>query len=306
MVIEMISPDILFLQKNFYEPLYNKLSENRELKENSILLSLLIRTSNTRYDYLKKFSYQASPSEKDIIDILISKQYVRLTDEHNKYQITAYGVWEIEKEVIRFDKLLEIFDIKYFNVFSQNKPLADKEKIALFAMISVRTFSEKCPLNRDNGDAALEYWKEIVDKSYNFLKSKNIVKDVNLYKKDHIEHPVVYLFRRLNELTKKTRNLFKTTPNMAYLDLYNNDSKYFDKEGLTYLFWKVFEERLDQDIQKDIFEFCDNMVKDYKAVIFNDIEFESHIFSKIEYDEILKDSLFRANLNKNAYKLSEK
>ena len=55
----MITPDVTFLQKNFYEPLYQKLSENKELKENSIILSLLIRTSNTRYDYLTKFSYQA-------------------------------------------------------------------------------------------------------------------------------------------------------------------------------------------------------------------------------------------------------
>lgn len=301
----MITPDVTFLQKNFYEPLYQKLSENKELKENSIILSLLIRTSNTRYDYLKKFSYQASRSEKDMIDILISKQYIRITDEHNKYQITAYGVWEIEKDVVRFEKLLEIFDTKYFNVFTQNKPLNDKEKIALFAMISVRTFSEKCPLNRENGETVLEYWKEIIDESYNFLKSKKIVQEVDLYKKDHIEHPVVYLFRRLNELTKKTRNLFKTYSNVAYLDLYNNETQSFDEDGLSYLFWKVFENELDLTNQKDIFNYCDKIVKEYKAVIFNDSEFDSHVFSKIDYDEKIRDCLFKANINKHTYKLAE-
>lgn len=301
----MSSPDVFFLKKNFYDPLYTKLADNRELKENSIILSLLIRTSNTRYDYLKKFSYKATSSEKDIIDILISKQYIRFTDEHNKYQITAYGVWEIEKDVVRFEKLLEIFDNKYFNVFSINKPLTDKEKIALFAMVSVRTFSEICPLNRENGEHALEYWKEIVDKSYHFLKTNGIVKDVDLYKKDHIEHPVVYLFRRLNELTKKTRNIFKSYSNVAYLDLYNPETDVFDSDGLSYLFWKIFGNNLDITNQQTIFEFCDNIVKEYKAVIFNDKEFEAHIFSRIDYDTIIRDSLFKANLNKNSYELSE-
>lgn len=302
----MVSPDIFFLQKNFYDPLYAKLSENKELNENSIILSLFTRTSNTRYDYLKKFSYEANQSDRDIIDILLSKQFIRFTDEHNKYQITAYGVWEIEKDIVRFEKLLEIFDNKYFNVFSKNKPLNDKEKIGLFALISVRSFSEKCPLNRENGETAMGYWKEIVDKSYHFLKSEGIVKDVDLYKKDHIEPPVVYLFRRLNELTKRTRNIFKNSSNnQAYLNLYNHETQYFDGDGLCYLFWKIFGNNLDIQKQKKISEFCNKMVKEYKAVIFNDIEFESHIFSKIDYDEILKDCLFKADINKSTYKLSE-
>jgi hypothetical protein len=302
----MYSPDLEFLKSQFYEPLFNKLDENKEIVENSIILSLLSRSSNTRYDYLKQSSVLVNSIDQDVIDILINKKFIRITDEHNRYQITAYGVWEIEKDRVRFERLLEIFDSKYFDVFTKNKPLSSKEKVALLGLIAARTFSERAPLNRDNGKYVLENWKQIIEKSEIFLLEQGIIsKKIELNKNEHVEPAVSYLFRRLNDLTKKTRNLYKSSNNNAYLDLYNYEGQEFNIDGLSYLFWKIFENKLNPDLEDKIFYFCDRIVKDYKPVIFNPEEFKSHIFSKIEYDDIFKDALFKAELNIRNYELRE-
>jgi len=301
----MSAPDIEYLKIHFYYPLYAKLTENNNT-HNSILLSILSKTSNWRYDYFKQLSQSGESEDQDIIDILIRKKLIRATDEHNRYQITAFGVWEIESEFVRIDQIVNVFDEKYFDVFSKNRRLNPKEKVALLSLIAARTFSEKCPLNRENGASVLEYWLEIFEKSESFLLAHSIIsKRVDLNNKKHQEGAVAYLIRRLNDLTKKTHNIYKSLNNVAYLDLYDCDEGKFDTDGLSYLYWKVFERELDSTFQQEIFDFCTSIIREYKPVIFNASEHAAHGFSKLEYDDIIKEALFRADINKNSFEIRE-
>jgi hypothetical protein len=302
----MQTSDIEYLKTHFYNPLFARLDEDNAIVHNSIIISLLPKTSNWRYNYLKEASRSAPIEDQDIIDILIGKKFIRVTDEHNRYQITASGVWEIENDQVGIDQLFSNIDELYFDVFSKNRPLTAKEKVALLSFIAARTFSEACPLDRRNGPAFLDNWIEIFRKSESFLLSKGIIKEpADLFDNRDAENAVAYLIRRLNNLTKKTRNIYKSRSSIAYLDLYDYEHEELQADGLAYLFWKIFGNELDADLQSDIFDFCSSINQEYKSVIFNPDQFDAHIFSRIEYDYIFQDALFKADVNKKSYEMRE-
>ena len=302
----MSTADVEYLKIHFYDPLVAKLKGNNDLKEKSIIISLFLKRSNSRYDYLKELSQSGESENQDIIDILIKRKFLRVTDEHNRYQITAYGVWAIESEFIRIDELVKVFDDKYFDVFSKNRPLKPQERVVLLSLIAARTFSERCPLNKDNGDKVLDRWLEIFKKSEIFLLDNAIIsKKAGLDDKQHVEKAVSYIISHTNDLTKKTRNIYKSSPNVAYLDLYDYERAELDVDKLSYLFWKVFERELETDFQRKIFAFCASINSEYKPVLFNASEHTAHIFSKLEYDDILTEALFRADINRKSFEIRE-
>ncbi len=279
----------------FYQKLYNNIEKNKKkVNENSIIITFLDLKSNVRYQLLNESSISSHKIPQKILIDLQNKKLIRSTDTLNSYTITAKGIWEVESKnsIINETILLDYLDQKLFNVYNiSDKPLTDKQKVILFSMIAARTFSEKSSIDLKKEETVMDTWKEIVDKSYEKLKSLNLISKLDqkdLYGKVGTEHPVSNLYRHTDELPKKTRGLFKALGNQKYfLDLFQNSE--ISKENLDFLFKQIFENKVlsSADIY-EIDKFCRDIASTKNIYIFDPRE---HLFSKPEYDEIIRDLL---------------
>lgn len=163
--------------------------------------------------------------------------------------------------------------------------LSDKEKIIIFSMLAVRTFSRKSPVDLYKDEIVRNEWKDIIEKSYEKLKEFNLIKldRHDLYDGSRID-PIGNLFRaNTMMLHKKTRGLFRRSGDTIYfLDIFR-ESKILG-DDINYLLKLIGEEILN-DLE-EIYSFCLNISNDKSIFIFNPKE---HIFSKPEFDDIMKD-----------------
>ncbi len=285
-----------FLEK-FYQKLYDNLEKMNKLKENSIIISFLYIKSNDQYRLLNESSIFSYKIPKEIINNLQDRKLIRNTDTLNNYVITAKGIWDIEnkKNILNEIKLINYIDNKFFNVYKlSEKPLTDKQKVILFSMLAARTFSEKSSIDLKKDESIMNTWKEIVDKSYEKLTSLGIIseldKDDLFGKKENKrnEKPVSHLYRHTDELPKKTRGLFKAIGKQKYFLDISKDSE-ISKESLGFLFKQIFESKvLSLTEINEIDTFCQEIAFTKNIYVFDPRE---HIFSKPEYDEIIRETL---------------
>ncbi len=281
--------------KKFYQKLYDNLEKNKKkMKENSVIISFLDLKSNDRYRLLSESSIFSYKIPKEILSELQNKKLIRNTDTLNSYTITAKGIWDIENKNNFISELilLDYLDQKFFNVYNvSEKPLTDKQKVIIFSMLAARTFSEKSSVDLKKDETVMNTWKEIVDKSYEKLKSLNLISELDqkdLYGKSGNEHPVSNLYRHTDELPKKTRGLFKALGNQKYfLDLLQNNE--ISKETLSFLFKQIFNNKvLSTSEINEIDSFCREIAFTKNIYLFDP---RDHIFSKPEYDEIIRETL---------------
>lgn len=285
-----------FLEK-FYQKLYDNLEKLNKLKENSIIISFLYIKSNDQYRLLNESSIFSYKIPKEIINNLQERKLIRNTDTLNNYVITAKGIWDIEnkKNILNEIKLINYIDNKFFNVYKlSEKPLTDKQKVILFSMLAARTFSEKSSIDLKKDESVMNTWKEIVDKSYETLTSLHIIseldKDDLFGKKENKgnEKPVSHLYRHTDELPKKTRGLFKAIGKQKYFLDVSKDSE-ISKDSLGFLFKQIFESKvLSLTEINEIDTFCQEIAFTKNIYVFDPRE---HIFSKPEYDEIIRETL---------------
>jgi hypothetical protein len=207
--------------------------------------------------------------------------------------ITAKGVWEIESslERIDIDKLLAAIDDYKFDI-KWGGALSGKEKVVLFSLIAMRAFSEKTPLNRDNGDKAKENIYCILKNSTEFLGNNVKSFRYNLPQKTR-ESTVDAVFARLQSLPENTRGIYKLSDNKSWLDIYLPETNDIDEEKLSYILWKVFGDNLDFDQQNKIDSFCNRILYEYKNSIYNSDERQNFVFSDITYQNIISNALFK-------------
>lgn len=126
--------DVEYYLKRFYDKLYEDLLFDKKLKKDSVFLSFLDFKSNIRYRALESSAISGKKIPEVILSDLKRSNFIRPSDEINKYAITAKGVWEIEKNKNKVTEALivDYLDKKFFDVYLGNKALSDKEKVILF------------------------------------------------------------------------------------------------------------------------------------------------------------------------------
>lgn len=286
--------DSEYYLKRFYDKLYDNLLFENKLKKDSILLSFFDVKSNVRYRALEFAAISNENIPELILSNLLKDNFIRPSDEINKYTITAKGVWVIERKNknITEDSIVNQLDEKFFDVYLDNKKLSDREKVILFSMISARAFSEEAPIDLKKDEYALDAWKRILDNSYNKLHEIKIIKKMNeeeLYGKQGNEHNVSNLIRHTDSLPKKTKGLYKVkVPQKYYLDIYSNNS--LSKEKLEYLINIIFVTNKNMEIDNvdEINDFCLKIAYEEAHNIY---DFKNHTFISPDYDDIVKDAL---------------
>lgn len=280
--------------KRFYDKLYETLLFDKKLKQDSVLISFLEIKSNHRYRALESTAISAQKIPEIILMDLKRSNFIRPSDEINKYTITAKGVWEIEKKKtnVTEDLIVDYIDKKFFNVHLSNKSLSDREKIIIFSMISARTFSEESPIDLKKDEYALDAWKRIIDHSYAKLYEMKQIKkmsDEEIFGKQGNEHKVSHFIRHTDSLPKKTKGVYKAKGKQKYyLDLYSKDS--ISKESLSYLFNIIFSKTKDIQAEnvKEIYDSCLKIAYEEALYIY---DIEKHLFTSPEYDDVIRDAI---------------
>jgi hypothetical protein len=117
-----------------------------------------------------------------------------------------------------------------------------------------------------------------------------LISNLELYGKIGNEHLVSSLFRRANDLPKKTRGIY-VAPGTAnyFLDLFEDSN--ISNEKLSHLFKQIFGNKaLSYREINDIHAFCCDIAYSKSSYVFDP---KQHIFSKPEYDEVIRDTLLK-------------
>lgn len=288
----------------FYSRLYDNLEIKGKIKNKSALLSFLFTTSNQGYDFLNKSSILLSKTPKNVLEYLVTNELIRQTDEMDYYVITAKGVWEIESETkqINAEILVTTFDDKFFNLFQSSKPLSEKEKVIIFALIAARSFSEESALDLKRGEKALQEMKDLMERSYDILKRHGTVLELKaekLFGETGNENPVYNILRHSGEsCKKKTKGIFKTTGKQQYyLDLYKDNVLSIKDMG--FLLWLIYGDHMPIEKKDEIEDYCLDIMR-RKSIYLYDLK--THKFAKPAYDDVIKKAIDEYYLSKNMWK----
>ena len=279
--------------KKVYEDLLNSLQINGDLKNNSVIISLMRMRSNRRLQILEECSINLGTFPTRIKDELLRENLMRPTDKLDEYAMTAKGIWNIEKVKISPEDLIEYIGKAYFGNYEDiEKSLKEKEKVVLFAMMAIRAFSNESCINLKKDSKMLEKLKELLDDSYEKLKSLNLIsgnESKDIYGGSNTESKISYLFRHLNDLPKKTKHLFVFAGGSAYfLNLSNNNK--IDKEKTAYILKQIWgEKKLNKGQIQEVYDFLCKTASSKSIFIFNEGE---RTFSNPSYDNPIKESLY--------------
>ncbi len=281
--------------KKFYDQLYDSILKEKKTHIVSVFFSLLKMSANKRYMVLEKSTISTSNIPSQTIKYLLDDGFIRQSEVIDSYVITAKGVWEHEKinGTMSENVIIDFLDNELFTVYESGKPLTEREKVVLFAMIAARAFSEASSIDLQHDDEITNGWKTIIDKTALKLKELNIISENDsIYGHGGTELAVSRLIRHTDKLPRKSKGIFRTSSSRSqkyYLDLYKNSQ--LSKEKLTFLFQLVFEKKLSFELLDDITKFC-------QGVAYNDViyvyDVRTHIFSNPQYDDVIRDALREA------------
>lgn len=296
-----MADEMLSLKEIFYDKLLEAIREKRKLTKNSIILTFLRTSSNDIMGYLDKAGVEGTEVSRETVQILIAKNYVRGGEDFSRYLITARGVWEIEEHLgyISTKILVNEIDEWKFRVKGIGEKLKPQEKVTALALIALRCFCEETPLNRNNRDA-LDKLLDVLTESKELLLSMNRTSSFEFTKPSN-EHPIEAIFRRTNELKKRTRGIYCFGGKKHWFDIYNSDTEEISTDKLSYLLWKIFGGDLTIDDQNKISTFCDEILNKYKNYVYNVDEREKFVFSNIKYKNVIKDALFEIIINQTKW-----
>lgn len=192
------------LLKSLYNNLDFTLSKTKKRKKNSILTDILKIKSNDRLKLLSDSADNLEGVEKNLIDILVTKGLIR-EDEFGGYYISAHGVWEIEsQDKSQIKELIRFFDEEYFTNKSIGKGLNDKEKVILFSLIALRTFSNETALDLKKSDLIKNSCAEVLEFYNQKLAAYGIIKMpvTNFWGQTGNEHKVSHVIRHTGLMFK--------------------------------------------------------------------------------------------------------
>ena len=295
---DVTNEDILFLKEVFYDSFknsLNKMNKTKNLKDtDSSFIYLLNKDPTPVQKIIEENSISIASFPSSSIQSLLSKKLIVLSFNQKDYVISPLGIWLVETrlEILSEINIIDYLQNKFFNSGITEK-LNPKEKVALLSLISIGAFYEETPLDRKNGSFSSSQLSRILVESKDFLNSEGVISDKDLKLNNDSEDEIVdSVFRRLNDLAKKTGHLYRFGEKKSWLSLYDESTRGFDSESLSFLLWKIFGENIDLEQQKRIDKFCQKISIDYLYEVFNEKQISMHLFHIGGYENSISDSLF--------------
>lgn len=268
----------------------NIIRERKKISNNSVLWTLVEIQSKEAEKLLRESSYTSAQFSPEELTILEREHYIRfLNVSKNEYIITAKGIWEIEKKEYGFteENLLEFLQNKFLNFDKQSKPLDDKEKLAIFALISLRNFTLETSMDLSN-QLYRDRWTPIFESIFNFLNENNLFtkkysNSDKFFFSSGSEHHVQYFMRHRNNLAIKSNQIYESPGNSKYyLDIGEN----WNLSKLKHSFLLVFKSIDSFDVANLISNTCIRLANENAKYVRKDSK-----FIDANHDELIKKVL---------------
>lgn len=287
--------------KRFYQSCLDRFQFHGKLRGGSLLLSGLDVKNNTRFGLLSEASIESKKIDADHVTELLARGLIRETDNPGRLVITAKGIWEVELSEHSLDapKLVDYIDQKDFALFAKSR-LTDKEKVIIFCLVAVRSFSADSCVDLHQDDATMEAWRRVIEKSHDALQELGIVPDLSkseLLRTKGTERPVSHLIRHTDALPRKTKGIFRAPGRQRYyLDLF--DGVTIPVERLSFLLRLIFGGNLDVTGMEAVLDFCRSAAYGDAILVFDFPGGASgkseHVFAKPIYDDVIREALRRS------------
>jgi len=271
-----------------YERLKRSINEiNKKIIDGSVLITMTKLNSNDAFKVMANSSQRFSRVYEEDLSPLKEKGYIKLSEISsisNTYVITALGVYyvEYEKSILDLNKILKFMQEDSLDFPIANKPLNNKEQAILFALIALRTFDEEAMMDLNTEETSAK-WEEIINEQLNpFLDKNNIINSRGIFsQKAGHENPVSYIIRRLNDLPKKTRNIFISTNNNQYYLKIDVEDKDEAENQLVYLLGKIFVNIPTIEEAEEIKRFLFEIAQSQSIYVLNNFKFINYDWNKV-------------------------
>lgn len=282
---------------NLLSILYNKLVDNlmlhhKKILDQSVFLTLLKLSSNDTYKIISNSSVKFENTFHKEVNGLTNLNYARYSDDKEKLDevvITAMGIWYIEesKKVINISKVLKYIQSTKLEFPKAKQDLTDNEKIIIYSMLAVRTFSEEVPMDLSSSNLCTN-WQDIIEnKIVPHLRENKIIRlESVIDKKTGNEDPISYLLRHANDLPQKTNNLFTTTKRNKYYLSINNDDQGKCLSQISFLINKIIPNIDSDQFSSDVFLFLCDVAHNQSLYVLPSFEYINN-----QWDKRIKESL---------------
>lgn len=279
-----------------YSSLRTAMQAHGKLKNESLLLSALEMTNNSRLELLTKSALGPSILSAADLSALLEKGLVMESAEPQRYALTGRGIWELEKGrgLLSEASVVAYLDERLFPRAAKELRLGEKEKVILLAFAAARCYGAEQPMDLHQPDTVKERWVEIFLACYDCLKEGGLItrlrRDEVFGKKRGNEHPVSNLVRHTDALPPKTKGIYKALGNQQYC-LTVTDGGQIMPDRLAYLFRLLLGSGPDPQLLVAVADLCRRVANDDCIYIFN---IDRSPFFNSATDEVVRASIMRA------------
>jgi hypothetical protein len=283
-----------YIESRYKEFLVTKVSAPN--KRHSI--SLIKKSVKNVQDFFHSTSFKKKewPYTQSELDILVAKKLLYFFEQEGCYFITYKGLVALEydlEESYSIDCYLNDVNPIFFdnNMKMKDEPLKVKDKVILLTTIGLCAFSSTCSFSVDETNK--HDFSEAANLAIDILKEydkKNISELNKMWESKIIgEDPILSTLRRLDEIPKKTGNVFKTpsgNKHGIYVDVLNKDET-LDDNKIIFLLRKVFgRELVDLNRKQSIINTLNEIEKKSFTLINSDCTID-----KIKIKMTLRDTI---------------
>lgn len=214
---------------------------------------------------------------KSELDYLVNKKILHLIEEEGNYLLTYKGLTILEYNLEfsdEFDSYLNDLNSLLFdkNLKTKYEPLKPKDKVILLTVIGLYAFSPDFSLyvdelNKSDFAESADFAVELLKKHHpKYVSELDKIWDSKIIGEDSI----LSILRRLDEIPKKTGNIFKVASGNKhgiYVDILKKDNSINEDRAL-FLLRKIFDEKIfDMDQKQELIDTLNNIENGYFSLI---------------------------------------
>jgi len=260
------------------------------------ILAISKKKSNDRSSILRGSAIDCNYIDDDTKEELLESGYVQKIENTTLLSLTASGVWAVESEEdgSTIDDLINGIDDIFYNDF-KTASITPSNKIVVFAMISMRSFSEKSSVDVKIEKNVSNYWWNIFLEVNDFLIKMGIIKSKDSLRKEKpksgIEDKASNLIRHSDKLPRFTYEVFsKSRKNQYWLDLIDIDRIDIDK--LSFLIKQILKDSITIENYEEFANFANDLCLNHRYEI--ESSYDDVTYLSCEYDSSIIDAFTKA------------
>ena len=277
--------------------IYNKCTEKQDNSNLPVILYLMKKSVNDRVQILKETAVDATYVDNETKNEMLTSGMLVEVKNTSKLAITAKGLWEVMNKEMddATDVLISAIQNSYFDEF-KSMSITPRNRITLFAMISMRTFSKECCVNIKTTEISNQWWA-IFLKVNDFLIKMNVVSPTySLHKEgDYIndsETNTAKLVRHTDKLPRITNNIMSKSGKLDYwLDIANKNHE-IDIQKLSFLIKQVLGNSLTNENCAEYWKFANGLCMNEGHHF--ELSFNDTTFLDCDYDSTIRRAFEKA------------